>query len=90
VPLAAFLREQDGAAARTAEDEAGLDDFRRDQHRLGAADVLLQPRHFRVAQEIRERGVRLVHELLLLGLRAGGDRGEGDDRGGTGGQQAIT
>ena len=37
--------------------------------RLGAADVLLQPLHFRIAHEVRQRRLGLVDEHLLLALR---------------------
>jgi hypothetical protein len=64
-------RDQHGAAARTAEDEARLDDFRRDQHALGAAEILLDPGHVGVANEIRERRIGRADQILLLGLRMG-------------------
>src|SRR5450755_466961 len=52
-----------------AKDKAGFDNFRRDQHTLGAADVLLQPGHFGVAHEILKRRVGGIDQLLLFGLR---------------------
>ena len=70
-PFAArrIARDHERAAAGAAEDEAGLDDLGRDDERLGPTDVLLQPGHVRIAQEVRQRLFRLDDQFLLVALR---------------------
>jgi hypothetical protein len=42
--------------------------------------VPLQPRHIRIADEIRERSLRRVDQILLLGLRQGLSVEDGERR----------
>ena len=68
-PNASVSRDQHGAPARSAENEARLDDLRRDQHGPRRAQVLLDPRLVRVTEEIVERDPRILHQRIGLGRR---------------------
>ena len=63
-----------GALAGTAEDEAGLQETRHDQHASGARQVVAEPRHFRIAQEIVQRRVRIADQgdRIVRGTGSGG------------------
>src|SRR4029078_1901929 len=65
-PRAAVTRDENASTARSAEDEARPHDLRRDQHTPGAAQVLLDPRLVRIAEEVAQGRARVRNELLGL------------------------